>query len=153
MRGAFEFAVPDEVGVPGVMLNPVQTQCQYCQTRRTLSEGAPFRNPSRRTLRTPSTDPGGASLAPSAAWGQDVWRLPPARVSNPGAFFRSPEATFVGFGLTTPNLQKSLFRKGEMAVLVLSACLAGAPNWPTNRRQKVLRLSGQESSDTTLIFC
>ena len=75
-------------------------------------------------------------LAPSAGWGQDVWCLPPARVSNPGAFFRSPEATFVGFGLTTPNLQKSLFRRGEMAVLVLSACLAGAPNWPKNRRQK-----------------
>ena len=130
-------------------LDPVQT---HCQTRRTLSEGVPLRNPPRRTLRTPSTDPVGAVMAPSAGWGYDVKRLPPARVSNPGAFFRSPEATFVGFGLTTPNLQKSLFRTGEMAVLVLSACLAGAPNWPKNRRQKVLRLFRAPPQKTTPIL-
>ena len=127
-------------------MNPVRTPC------RTLSEGVPLRSPPRRTLRCPLGFPVAPMLGPSAGWGQDVWCLPPARVSNPGAFFRSPEATFVGFGLTTPNLQKSLFRRSEMAVLVLSACLAGAPNWPKNRRQKVLRLFRALQKKTTPIL-
>ena len=66
-------------------------------------------------------------LAPSAGRGQACWYLPPAGVRPVGAFFRVPEVTFGRLALTKPILQKSLFRRGEMAVLVVSG------SWPELR--------------------
>ena len=63
-------------------------------------------------------------MAPSTGRGERGKRLPLARVRNPGAFFRVPEVTFGCLVLTKPILQKSLFRIGEMAVLMLSG------SWP-----------------------
>ena len=68
--------------------------------------------------------PGAGSQAPATGRGQRGKPLPLARVRNPGAFFRVPEVTFGCLVLTRPILQKSLFRRGEMAVLVLSG------SWP-----------------------
>ena len=93
-----------------------------------------------------------AVLGPSAGRGQACWCLPPAGVRPVGVFFRVPEVICGCLALTKPILPKSLFRKGEMAVLVLSACLAGAPNWPKNRRQKVLRLFRAPPKKTTPIL-
>ena len=73
------------------------------------------------------TSPVAGLLGPSAGRGQRGKPLPLARVRPPGAFFRVPEVTFGCLVLTRPILQKSLFRKGEMAVLLLSG------SWPELR--------------------
>ena len=60
---------------------------------------------------------GSPGQAPPAGWGHACWR-----------FFRVPEVTFGRLALTKPILQKSLFRRGEMAVLLLSGSWPGLQN-------------------------
>ena len=91
-------------------------------------------------------------LGPSAGWGQRGKPLPPARVRNPGAFFRVPEVTFGCLVLTRPILQKSLFRRGEMAVLLLSGSWPGLRIGPKTAAKKSNDYLGPVPSGVTTFW-
>ena len=103
---------------------------------RPCQGGAPSLNPSRQTLRTPSPDSGIGCQAPSAGLGSPGQALSAGSGHRAKPFFRVPEVTFGRLVLTKPILQKSSFRRGEMAVLLLSGSWPGLRIGPKTAAKK-----------------
>ena len=75
-------------------------------------------------------------MVPSAGSGQRAKPLPAAGVMPVGPLFRVLEATFGALVLTKPILQKSSFRRDEMAVLLLSRSWPGLRVGPKTAAKK-----------------
>ena len=89
----------------------------------------------------PSAGLGSPGQALSAGWGHACWR-----------FFRVPEVTFGRLVLTKPILQKSSFRRGEMAVLLVSGSWPGLRIGPKTAAKKYDAYLGPVPGDTTPIL-